>query len=484
MAHNFSISLKNRLSLTYALFITIALGILILVVNYYVQSFFNALIKDNISKKSMDIARNMEEQFEAGRMRFNTASIEALGMYFVQEGYIITVEDEDGNEIWDARVCDYQHCMDVITDIETRMVGKIKSSGEMRKERYDMRYGNRNIGTVIIETYGPFFYSEAESAFLSAIRFILLMSGFFLIALSVVISVLLSRNIVKPILKAKEAAQSIAAAYDKTSSVIKKRERGIKIDDNYSTRELAELCGSINSLSEKLEEAERRQSQFTGDIAHELRTPLTCLQGTIEAMIDGVFKYDKEHLVSCNEEISRLTKLIDDMSTLNSLEWSEITLNKTEFDLVKLLNIIIAQWESEAAKKNIVLSMEGAVNEAAVFADYDRLKQAFINLVSNAVKYTDKGSITISVERENSEWWMISFADTGIGVPEKERSHIFERLYRTDKSRSRGTGGAGIGLAITAAIIAAHGGNIIVESGNEGDGEAVGSVFKVWLECC
>jgi signal transduction histidine kinase len=116
------------------------------------------------------------------------------------------------------------------------------------------------------------------------------------------------------------------------------------------------------------------------------------------------------------------------------------------------------------------------LTESAITADYDRLKQVFVNIISNAVKYTDSGSIAVSMNETEDAQCEITVSDTGIGIPENDLPHIFERFYRTDKSRSRSTGGAGIGLTIAAAIVRAHGGSIEAESGKE-----VGSVFKVTL---
>jgi signal transduction histidine kinase len=276
----------------------------------------------------------------------------------------------------------------------------------------------------------------------------------------------------------------------------------IRIPDQYKTRELAELSRSLNELAAELEEAERRQMRLSSDIAHELRTPLTCLQGNLEAMIDGVYKPDQEHLESCHEEIMRLISLVQDLNTLTLFEWetgylsgeggSDVSygraknLHKTEFDLAKLLRITAEQFRTAANEKGIEIKLN--LIESPITADYDRLKQVFINLLSNAVKYTDRGSITIAIG-EGAGGWVVTIADTGIGIPESDLPHIFERFYRSDKSRSRrterfGTGGAGIGLTIAAAIVQAHGGTIGAESSGDaaaGGGASGGTVFRVVL---
>jgi signal transduction histidine kinase len=217
-------------------------------------------------------------------------------------------------------------------------------------------------------------------------------------------------------------------------------------------------------------------------------------------MIDGVYKPDREHLESCHEEIIRLTNLVKDLHILTSLEWEagepsgeksrglpcgmSKNLHKTGFDLAKLVQAAAEQFAPAVREKGIALRLK--LRESPVTADYDRLKQVFINLLSNAVKYTDRGSITITIEEAAPAggafpaYWEVAIADTGIGIPETALPHVFERFYRTDKSRNRSTGGAGIGLAIAAAIVHAHGGKINAESGG-GEIGGTGSVFRVLI---
>ncbi|MDR2631467.1 MAG: HAMP domain-containing histidine kinase [Spirochaetaceae bacterium] len=500
MKRNFTISLQHRLALTYTLFIGAALGILTLAINRFTGITFNALIKENISEKSGEIVRAIEALYNPMIGRFDDLATEAIGMYFVHEGYIVTVEDEWGEPVWEARSCDMQQCVEVINDIALRMEQNFRLNGGIQQQQYPVHYAERIIGTVRIETYGPFFYSETETQFLASTNRLLFFAGLILALLSAVISLLLSRSIAKPVLKATEAARKIAQIHAPWTVHAARTEPAgganplgliIRIDEQYKTRELQDLSRSINRLAAELEEGERRQKQLTADIAHELRTPLTCLQGNIEAMIDGVYQPDKEHLESCHEEIIRLNSLVQDLNILTSLERAQgdfflessspipygmsKNLNKTNFDLSKLVQIIAEQFKAAANEKGITLNLH--LIESPINADYDRLKQVLVNLLSNAVKYTDSGSITIGIEKGSLQWDIV-VADTGIGIPEKDIPHIFERFYRTDKSRSRSTGGAGIGLAIAAAIISAHGGTISVES-KSGEAGETGSVFRV-----
>ena len=502
----FTISLQNRLTLTYTLFISAALALLALAINRFTGITFNELVKENINEKSAEIVRSISELYDPFAQSFDALSVENIGMHFVHEGYIVSVEDSGGGQVWDARSCDMRQCRDVINGITARMERQFRVSGGMRRQGYPVRYYGQLVGTVIIESYGPYFYSETETKFLSSVNRLLLTAGVVLCLLCAVVSAALSRAIARPVNRAGEAARGIARLH--SGGVFLPRPE-IRIPQRYRTRELAELSASINLLAAELDEAERRQKQLSSDIAHELRTPLTCLQGNIEAMMDGVYRADRKHLESCHEEILRLANLVEDLRALHSLEWENITLNRTDFDLSSLVRAVAEQFAPAAAEKGVRLSL--SLRESPVNADRDRLKQVLINLLSNAVKYTDSGGISVSIrEAEGGKpppWlrpcgpapppsprgsapktppgtcgvnprWELTVADTGIGIPEEDIPRVFERLYRADKSRSRGSGGAGIGLAIAAAIVRAHGGTIAAESPASADG---GSVFRVCL---
>jgi signal transduction histidine kinase len=497
--NNFSISLTRRLALTYAMFTGFALALLALVINLLSGLVFTAFVKENIAEQSAEIVRAIGGQYDPLNRRFDEFSIQAMGMYFVHDGYIVSVRDAEGNTVWDARACDMRECMSVINDITALMEQRFGLNGGTQRQEFQLTHGSGTTGSVSIETYGPFFYSEAEARFLSSINRLLAAAAAVFTLFSVAVSIALSRAISRPILTASEAARKIARLRGSRAAFAGEPPL-VQIPDRYRTRELAELSRSINELAVELDEGERRQKQLTADIAHELRTPITCLQGGIEAMIDGVYSADREHLESCREEAVRIAGLVEDLNTLSSLEWERIRLNKTEFDLAKLLRITSEQFMPAAREKGIELRL--LLCETPIFADYDRIKQVFINLLSNALKYTDSGSITVGINKEGEASppapagadapssasplsggssprsappaaWEAFVADTGIGIAPGGLPHVFERFYRTDKSRSRCSGGAGIGLAIAAAIVRAHGGTISAESAG------TGSVFRV-----
>jgi signal transduction histidine kinase len=417
-------NLKNRLALAYAILIILALAFLTLAANRFTKSLFANLVRQTIAERSEEIVRTIGEQYNPMTRSFDQITIEAAGMFFVHEGYIVAVETSDGDAVWNARTCDMEQCSMIIQDITERMEGRFGVKGALQSKRYPILFDAETVGYVDIDTYGPYFYSDAETRFLSSINRFLIIAGLVFILISVGISIQLSGVLAKPI-----------------------------------TREF--------------EEGERRKKQLTQDVAHELRTPLTCLQGTVEAMIDGVYAADKARLESCRDEILRLTSLVEDLSTLSNLEWEGLNLNKAEFDLSKLLEASAGPFIPAAREKGLDIKLN--LCPSPINADYDRLKQVFINLLSNAVKYTDRGSIAITIQKKKTHWDVL-VADSGMGIAKEDLLRVFERLYRADKSRNRGTGGSGIGLTIAAAIVKAHGGSISAESE-----EGRGSVFKVTL---
>jgi signal transduction histidine kinase len=469
------ISLKQRLIITYGVFITLALAILTIIINYFFGRIFSDLIRDNIREKNTEIVQIISEQYNPLSGGFDSLSLEALGMHFVHEGYIVTVLDRQENLIWDARSCDMQQCMDIIGEITERMKNEIRLDGAFQNQNYPLVYRDEAVGSVSIETYGPFFYNETEYGFLASINRLLFIAGLVFMFLSAAVSVFLAAALSRPILKASEAARRIAREH--AGGTAAGGPSSIRISDQYKTRELHELSRSINELARELEEGEQRQRRLTADVAHELRTPLTCLQANVEAMIDGVWEPTADRLAGCHEEILRLSALVEDLRVLSSLEWENLTLDKSDVDIKKLLTSAAEQFLPAAREKGIAISLD--LEDGVLRADYKRLKQVFINLLSNAVKYTDRGTVTVRSRQQDAAGgedprWELTVADTGIGIPPEDLPHVFERFYRSDKSRNRRTGGSGIGLTIAAAIVKAHGGEITAESEN-----GRGSVFRV-----
>ena len=237
-----------------------------------------------------------------------------------------------------------------------------------------------------------------------------------------------------------------------------------------TTYEITDLCSAINHLGCSLHEQEFLRKRLTADISHELRTPLNILKNQIEAMIDGIFKPDNRRLEILLKEVERLTHMVSGLEKLTNLDQDDQLLILKDINLKSLIDEVLHQMESDIHKKNIQVNAQ--IEDPLIIGDYNRLKQVFINLITNAVKFTpDQGSIKVVVKKTN-DTVHIHIKDSGIGIPTKDLPYVFERFYRAENSRNRKTGGAGLGLAIVKEIIEAHKGTIKIKN-NEDDGITV-----------
>lgn len=243
--------------------------------------------------------------------------------------------------------------------------------------------------------------------------------------------------------------------------------------------EIATLAESVNAMLARLEESFRKVKQFSGDASHELRTPLAILRGETEVTLRWAREADdyRRTLESNLEEINRMGRIIDDLLTLAKSDAGEMTLEVKEISLSDLLQELYLAGNTLGEGKDIRVHLHlDVAEEIRIRGDELRLRQMFLNLISNAVKYTDPGGrvdITLSVAGEQA---VVNVADSGIGIPPEHLPHIFDRFYRIDKARNRADGGTGLGLAITKGIAQAHEGRIIVCST-----PGTGSTFTVYL---
>ncbi len=229
--------------------------------------------------------------------------------------------------------------------------------------------------------------------------------------------------------------------------------------------EIGRLTTTINNMIRRLHDSFAQIKQFSGDASHELRTPLTIMRGEMELAL-RTNKSPEEYrqvLASALEEILRLTSIIDNLLLLAKSDQGLYDANFSEVDLSSLVTELYDDSEVLAEPKNIrvELKKQGSIT---IVGDNVRLRQLFLNLIDNAIKYTPEGgSVTLSVEQKNG-MALFSVQDTGLGIPQEDIERVFDRFYRVDKARSRELGGAGLGLSIAKWIAELHRGSIKVES--------------------
>jgi len=240
--------------------------------------------------------------------------------------------------------------------------------------------------------------------------------------------------------------------------------------------EVTRLANAFDEMLDRLETAFQRERQFTADVSHELRTPLTVIKGTAEVALRGKDPQEyAEALTTADGEVDRMSNIINALLTLARADAGQQQFETDTVNMKELVEDACATFTPLAAKKGISLDAE-AEESVEVYGDRERLRQLLHNLVANAVNYTPSGgAVTISLGKDG-DWAKITVIDTGAGIPEDDLPHIFDRFYRVDSARSRGEGGAGLGLSIVKWIAEAHGGKIDVESE-----VGKGSTFTVWL---
>lgn len=339
------------------------------------------------------------------------------------------------------------------------------------------------LGTVLVAVslVGPGYFAEAMGhhpddpvgqqmdqatldAFQSAVRTALVAALGIALVTTLVIALAVSSRIATPVSRLVIAARRIAAGHY--------AERVTTAGEG----EVAELGATFNAMAGSLEATERRRLELVGDVAHELRTPLATLDGYLEGLQDGVVEATAETWGLLRGETGRLSRLVSDLSELWRAEARQLPLAITDVDVATAASDVLEQFRPEAEARGIVLTAELAGGLTAR-ADRDRLAQALANYVSNAIRYSPAGaSVAVSARRADGEV-VVSVRDTGPGLTDEQRAHVFDRFYRIDPSRSRALGGAGIGLAIVAALAGAMGGRAWAES----DGPGTGSTFSLAL---
>lgn len=445
-------SIRARLSLTImavVLFVVVLFGV---IANLSIRKEFNGYVKRQQAKKTEVIIESIQHSYNVQENQWDENELHAIGMSSLYDGFIISVYDKAGNVVWDAESHDMHLCNQIRHDISTRMENEQPGNqGTFETNQYVMQTRTGMIGSVNVSFYGPYFYSQNDFTFLNALTEIVFLIGGIALILSLGIAYLLARNISKPILKAVEVANHIAnGKYD----VIRQEETNMI--------ELDKLSSSIHKMADSITKQELLRKQLTSDVAHELRTPLTAVSTHLEAMMEGIWEPNQQHLESCYEEVNRMIHIVKDLERLEKLEGERYRLKYSAFSLYGLIQRLLENFALQIKEKNLMVTLDG--EGTLITADEERVAQVMVNLISNAIKYTKEGddiNIHVSEDKENV---IISISDTGIGIPKEELPYVFERFYRADKSRNRKTGGAGIGLAIVKTIVEAHKGGITVDS--------------------
>lgn len=416
--------------------------------------YFDKKFGDYIMIKNQNTVQNilMELSEQYSDNEWNYKNIEKITYNSLDKGIIVALYDKEDKEIMNIEKNSKDKCNRIMNFIKSSMEGKYGSTtSQFEPVYYPLIKSGEKIGEVRVKFYGPIFYMQNELVFLDIVNKIILGIGVLLILASTIMGFIISRSITRPINKLMTKAKYISKGeYDK------------KIEINTDILEINDLINSINNLSQSIKEQENIRKRLTGDISHELKTPLTNIQSHLEAMIDGIWEPTEERLLSVKEEAERLSSLVSDMQKLNKYDESSIKIKKDNVNISDIICFVIFQFSNLAKSKNIKIEYEK--KNINLYCDKDKITQALVNILSNAIRYSNEGSTIFIEEKLKDNKVIISIEDQGIGISEEDLKYVFERFYRADKSRTRATGGTGIGLTIVKSIVSSHGGEVKLES--------------------
>jgi len=310
---------------------------------------------------------------------------------------------------------------------------------------------NQRIGTLYIASPLGAGISSMENTFISNITTQIIICIIIVAFLALLLGLLLARQITSPLGELSSAIHQLAQG-----------KLGVKVRP-HGDQELVSLGRDFNIMAAKLLDQEQNRRRFMSDIAHELRTPLAILRGRLEALQNGSWEDSQQQASVLVDEVIRLTRLVKDLESIGLAESGALQITKALInvnDIVDHLTPLRLAMEEDQIRFEVII--DDRVKQ--VEADSNRLMQILINLISNAMRHTESGGEIILKIAEVKNELLFSLHDNGAGIPSEHLPNIFDRFYRADESRSRESGGNGLGLAIARSYVEAHGGRIWVES--------------------
>ncbi|WP_245808107.1 sensor histidine kinase [Deinococcus hopiensis] len=295
----------------------------------------------------------------------------------------------------------------------------------------------------------PAVLSPRTQSFVRDVQRSLVQGGLVAAGLAALLSLLIARRVSGPLSAVAQAANRLAQG-----------DLGSRAPVRRGDREVADLARAFNEMAANLQTLERERQQAVADIAHELRTPIAVMQARLDALEDGVYPLDTGQIELLSTQTQLLTRLVGDLRTLTLADAGRLGLNLRPTDLTALAEKVVRDLKDRAAARGVALQLQGPA--APLHADPDRLRQVTLNLVENALVHS-RSRVDVRVE-PGGEVVRLHVDDDGPGIPPASREAVFTRFTRLDESRSRHTGGSGLGLSIVRALAGAHGGGASAEA--------------------
>ena len=307
------------------------------------------------------------------------------------------------------------------------------------------------------DVYGAVFIScdaNSQIDYLSKIIHIFVVCGVAILLITFVIIYIITNRLVDPLVQMSIAAKAMSKGdYSHRITVNRKDELG-------------ELQQSFNEMVQSVQSLEVMRSSFISNVSHELKTPMTTIGGFVDGILDGTIpmSQNKKYLLIVSDEVKRLSSMVNAMLSLSKLESGQTKLACSKVDITDIICRIIISFSMKIESKNIEIEGMEDVPQSYIYGDYDLLYQTIYNLFDNAIKFTpENGIISVDIDETNN-YIKIKITNSGEGISEEDLAHIFERFYKSDKSRSMDKTGFGLGLHIVKSIVDIHNGKVSVES--------------------
>ena len=448
-------SLRTRLFLAVALVALLGVGTVALVANRVTAREFTLYISRGGQMRAQEWAQVAAEYYQ------RTGSWEGLDAFFTEttlgrglgqgRGRRYSQQGQGAGSSSVERILIVDPEGQIVFDTQGELVGR-PVGAEALELGAAIVVDGQTVGTLLATTGDLSGHSEFERLFLETVNRAVVWAVLLVAGAALLAAVVLSRQLVAPLRQLTSAAEAMAGG-DLSQRV-----------DVRAGDEVGDLAVAFNRMAGDLQNAEAQRRQMTADIAHELRNPLSVIRGNLEAIFDGLYPADVEHLSPIYEETLLLQRLVEDLRLLSLADAGQLELIHSDVDVERLLAGVVEGAQAVAQDKGITLQVETTREPLVVDGDADRLRQVVGNLVSNALRYTPVGGTVTLGARSSGSRVRVTVADTGPGIPAKDLPHVFDRFYRGDSARDRASGGSGLGLAIARALVEAHGGTISVES--------------------
>ena len=463
--------LRTRISLTYVALIAGGVVALSVLSNWQIRKFLD----DRETARLIGHTRLLADLFVSGALHLDTALTEQEDLAAIAHtlGARLTLIGRDGRVLYDSEVP--RDSLGTLENHATRpevLLAISQGSGTDIRHSHsvgeDFLYASTQIKIPATPLLDGGFVRIAlplnEITQLNGqIQKIIGLFAALAVLATILVSVQVSNRVTRPILRIAETAEAIkGGALDRRVNVSSKDEIGA-------------LATAINGMADTLSKdiarmrtLERVRSEFLANVSHELRTPIFSVQGFLETLLDGAVDdpaVNRDFLEKAHRHAARLNALLNDLIEISRIESGEMKMSFRFFPVGEFVRHVAEEMRAAAEKKGLrfIVSVETA-DDMQVYGDRERLKQVLVNLIDNAIKYTDPGRTVQCRVRTDDSGCRIEVEDTGPGIPAEHLDRIFERFYRVDRDRSREVGGTGLGLAIVKHIVEAHGGKIDVVS--------------------